>query len=208
MNVSLWFKTDPMRKAVVITWLGIVVLGIALLFWRNEWIYNLPTPVPKQYVAVHSGEPIDLSQLVSLNKEKPQFLHFFNPTCPCSRFNMPHFKELVKEYGHAVNFAIVVMSSKDYTQEEIQNKYDLPIPVYFDSAIAARCGVYSTPQAVIINTDHELHFRGNYNKSRYCTDKKSNYAQIALEGLLNKQAVKLDVFATKAYGCQLPKCTK
>jgi thiol-disulfide isomerase/thioredoxin len=197
-----------MRKAAVITWLGIVMLGMALLFWRNEWKFNLPTPVPKQYVAVNAGEKINLSQLVSLNNDKPQFLHFFNPSCPCSRFNMPHFKELVKEYGHAVNFAVVVMSDKNWTEKEIQVKYDLSIPVYFDSTIAARCGVYSTPQAVIINNDQQLHYRGNYNKSRYCTDKKTNYAQMALEALLNKHKIELDVFATKAYGCQLPKCTR
>src|SRR5688572_6194173 len=122
-----------MRKAAVITWLGIIVLGIAVLFWRNEWVYNLPTPVPAQYVAVNAGERIDLSSMLPQKTDKPVFLHFFNPTCPCSRFNMPHFKELVKEYGDAVNFSIVVMSSKTYTQKEIQTKYDLPIPVYFDS---------------------------------------------------------------------------
>lgn len=197
-----------MRKAAVITWLGIVVLGIALLFWRNEWVYNLPTPVPENYVSVKAGESIDLTQMMAVSGARPTFLHFFNPSCPCSRFNMPHFKELVTEYGNAVNFSMVVMSDKKYSEKEIQEKYGLSIPVYFDSAIAARCGVYSTPQAVIIKNDRELFYRGNYNKSRYCTDKKSNYAQIALEGLLKKQSVQLDVLATKAYGCQLPKCTR
>src|SRR5262245_27652996 len=104
-----------MRKAAVITFLGIVVLGIAMLFWRNEWIYNLPTPVPKHYAAVHMGEKIGIAEMASFDNSKPQFLHFFNPSCPCSRFNMPHFKELVKEYGSKVNFAIVVMSGNEYT---------------------------------------------------------------------------------------------
>ena len=121
---------------------------------------------------------------------------------------MPHFKSLVAEYGQAVDFSVVVMSTNTYTEKEIQEKYDLSIPVYFDSTIAAGCGVYSTPQAVIINTDQRLHYRGNYNKSRYCTDKKTNYAQIALEALLINQPATFDVFATKAYGCQLPKCNK
>jgi hypothetical protein len=100
------------------------------------------------------------------------------------------------------------MSSDQYTEKEIQDKYDLTIPVYFDSSLAAGCGVYSTPQAVIINGDQQLHYRGNYNKSRYCTDKKTNYAQIALEALLYKQPLAFDAFATKAYGCQLPTCNK
>lgn len=197
-----------MRKAVVISWLGILVCIIAVIFWRNEWVYGLPTPVPPKYVAVRSGEKIDLSAYMPVGHHKPQFLHFFNPSCPCSRFNMPHFKSLVEEYGNAVNFAVVVMSDKSYSEKEIQTKYDLSIPVYFDSALAAGCGVYSTPQAVIVNTDQQLHYRGNYNKNRYCTDKKTNYAQIALEALINNQPMVFDAFATKAYGCQLPKCSK
>lgn len=197
-----------MRKAVVILWLGLVVLIMGILFWRNEWVYSLPTPVPHQYVAIEPGRPVDLSRQVNIDPQKPLFLHFFNPACPCSRFNMPHFKSLVKEYGNAVNFAMVLMSDQQYTEKEIQEKYDLPIPVYFDSAIAASCGVYSTPQAVIINNDQRLHYRGNYNKTRYCTDKKTNYARQALEALINKHPMALDVFATRAYGCQLPKCSK
>ena len=122
---------------------------------------------------------------------------------------MKHFKSLVKEYGNEVDFQIIVMSNKDYTAKGIQDRFDLQIPVLFDTAIASSCGVYSTPQAVIINTDHKLYYRGNYNRSRYCSDKKTEYARTALDALLhNRQAVSFDQFALKSYGCQLPKCTK
>jgi hypothetical protein len=52
-----------------------------------------------------------------------------------------------------------------------------------------------------------LYYRGNYNKSRYCTDKKTEYARMALDALLNNNAnIGFDQLAIKAYGCQLPKC--
>jgi len=199
-----------MKKWVVISWLVILFSGISMLFWYNEWIYSLPTPVPVAYRSVSVGEFINLEGKLELVDNKPTFIHFFNPGCPCSRFNIPHFKSLVKQFGDKASFAIIVMSKNtNYSEEEIQNKFDLAIPVLFDQSIAVSCGVYSTPQAVILDSGHKLYYRGNYNKSRYCTDKNSNYAEIALDSLLKNNSVPLfSQLATKAYGCQLPNCKK
>jgi hypothetical protein len=195
-----------MRKGFVIGCLSLIFLGITFLFWRNEWIYNLPTPVPKNYRPVDLGTVIDLPVRLKPGP-KPMFLHFFNPDCPCSRFNMQHFKTLVSLYGDQADFAIVVLSTKGYSEAEVQRKYDLPIPVLFDSSVAVRCGVYSTPQAVLLDPARKLYYRGNYNRSRYCTDINSNYAQQALEGLLGRRAVlHFDPVALTAYGCRLPNC--
>jgi hypothetical protein len=198
-----------MRKGTVIIWLSLLFGGIIALFWYNEWMYTLPTPIPKNYKAINTGEKINVAFALKPSNSKPVFLHFFNPDCPCSKFNISHFKSLVKQYGSEVNFAIVVISNKKYTVKQMQDKFELTAPVLFDTAIAISCGVYSTPQAVIIDADHKLYYRGNYNRSRYCTDQKSNYAQIALEGLLhNNQHIIFNQFALQAYGCQLPNCTK
>jgi len=198
-----------MRKVIVIVWLGVLLAGISAFFWYNDLIYRLPTPVPENYRPVATASLIDLGPRLPGDSRKPVFLHFFNPACPCSRFNMTHFKSLVRQYGDLVNFTIVVISNKKYTVEEIQNKFDIKLPVLFDSAIAASCGVYSTPQAVIIGMDHQLYYRGNYNRTRYCADKKTEYARIALATFLDHNPpVVFDQFALKAYGCQLPKCNR
>lgn len=197
-----------MKKLFILTWLGILFTGIVALFWYNEWVYQLPTPVPANYKMVNMGENIALSGPLDTDKNKPVFLHFFNPDCPCSRFNMEYFKSLVNQYNDKVSFAIVVLNNERYSEKQIQEKFGLDLPVSFDSSIADVCGVYSTPQAVILNKDHGLYYRGNYNKSRYCTDKKTNYAEMALNGLLEeKGSMSFDRYALKAYGCKLPKCT-
>jgi hypothetical protein len=197
-----------MRRAVVIACLSLLFGGIITLFWYNEWVYSLPTAVPEKYRPVDTGSVIDLSGKFRTGN-RPLFLHFFNPDCPCSRFNMAHFKSLVKQYGNDVNFGIVVLTARNYTASQIQDKFGLRIPVSFDSSIAAACGVYSTPQAVIITATHKLYYRGNYNKSRYCTNKSSNFAQIALDGLLHRDsAIVFDRYALTAYGCRLPECKK
>lgn len=196
-----------MKKGIVIVWLAALFVAIGFVFWYNEWQYKLPTPVPDNYVAVSKGEKMALPPGIASKNNKPLFLHFFNPDCPCSRFNFRHFRSLVKNYGDKTDFAIVVMSSSSFKPEEIQQKYDIDIPVYFDSTIAAACGVYSTPQAVIIENNSELFYRGNYNTSRYCADKKTEFARIALDALLeNKRNITFDQLALTAYGCKLPKC--
>ncbi|WEK17707.1 MAG: redoxin family protein [Candidatus Pedobacter colombiensis] len=198
-----------MKKTIVMIWLMLLLIIVGALFWYNEWVYQLPTPVPKNYKTVNIGEVIELnSQLKKLNNN-PLFLHFFNPDCPCSRFNIKNFKSLVAQYKTQVNFIVVVVSHKTFTVNSIQNKFNLDIPILFDNSIASSCGVYSTPQAVLIDKEHKLYYRGNYNRSRYCTDEKTNYAKMAITGLLNQHTrLTFSQFALKAYGCQLPDCTQ
>jgi len=203
-----------MKKRMVMAWLTLLVTGVIGIFWRSEWVYALPTPVPSNYHAVVTGTKIswpsrDAALLAGAHK--PLLLHFFNPDCPCSRFNVPHFRELVKQYGQRVSFAVVLMTDKDYSPDDIRRRFDLPgnIPVVRDSLIAAACGVYSTPQAVVVDTSGQLFYRGNYNRNRYCTDEKTSYARLALESLLhNDLHPNFDPMALKAYGCKLPTCTQ
>jgi hypothetical protein len=137
------------------------------------------------------------------------FLHFFNPDCPCSRFNIPHFKTLIRKYGDKLSFAVVVINNRLYTEKQIQEKFDVDIPVSFDSTLAAACGVYSTPQAVLLDAGRRLYYRGNYNKNRYCADTRTNFAQMAIDSLLGQVTRPLfPGIALKAYGCELPVCTQ
>jgi hypothetical protein len=198
-----------MKKGIILVWLAVIFTGIAVLFWHNEFVYSLPTPIPKNYKSITLGNKINIPKTLHSKNNKPVFIHFFNPDCPCSKFNISHFKSLVNQYSNQAMFVIVVISNKSYTAQQIQDRFDVNIPILFDTSIASLCGVYSTPQAVIIDTNQQLFYRGNYNKSRYCTDKKSNYAQQALDSLLhNSRSTIFNQFALKAYGCRLPNCSK
>jgi hypothetical protein len=196
-----------MKKLFLYAWLGCIAAAIGWLFWHYEVQYSLPTPVPEDYRPVAVGEWIDLQGMIAVPDDpKPVFLHFYNPKCPCSKFNVPHFQELARDYGDKVHFGVVVMAKDNiYTEHEIQEKLELEVPVAFDKSIAAACGVYSTPQAVLLDADRRLYYRGNYNKSRYCTNKESNYAQQAIDSLLQDRYRPVFVEAAlKSYGCQFP----
>lgn len=198
-----------MKKWIATIWLTLLMGVIIAFFWYNQLVYSMPTPVPINYHTVQTGQPINLEGLSGFKSDKPVFLHFFNPECPCSRFNIEQFRNLVKEYHNEVDFAVILLSEKSYTQSDIQTRFGISVPVYSDSTLAAVCGVYSTPQAVLLKQDRALFYRGNYNKSRYCTDMKTNYAKIAIEGLIShKSSLTLDKYALKAYGCTLPNCNK
>ncbi|MET0466532.1 MAG: hypothetical protein ABW007_25465 [Chitinophagaceae bacterium] len=200
-------RNNAFRKLCLIIILAISLSGISWLFWTHELKYQLPTALPSNYKEVQPGTSLALALPSTPGRPKPVFLHFFNPDCPCSKFNMRHFKELVKKYGGELDFTIVAMASgEEYTAEDIQHRFDLNLPVSFDTSLAKACGVYSTPQAVIIE-DSKLFFRGNYNKSRYCTDPQTNYAQMAIDSLLlHRNNLPFGPLAFKAYGCELPKC--
>jgi hypothetical protein len=198
-----------MKKTLVTVWLMLLLSAVGALFWYNEWRYHLPTPIPPNYKPVVNGKLINVSGSLAADHTKPLFLHFFNPDCPCSRFNISNFKLLVKQYGRQVNFVVVVMNNDRYTAKEIQDKFGLDIPVSFDASLAAACGVYSTPQAVLLDARRKLYYRGNYNRSRYCTDEKTSYAKMAITGLLNDRTrLTFDRLALRAYGCSLPNCSK
>ncbi len=80
----------------------------------------------------------------------------------------------------------------------------MPMVLDKDGRMGLALGVYSTPQAVLLNNAGRLYFRGNYNASRYCVDETKEFARLALAALVNGQP--LPAFpqgAVIAYGCPL-----
>jgi len=205
MNRSL--AVNRARIIAVVCFLMVLSFVVVSVFWYYEYQYSLPTPIPINYSEVSNGTVISLPIITGLAQDKPVLLHFFNPDCPCSKFNIKHFKTLVKQYGDQVNFAVVLMTNKHYDIQQIKEELGLNIPVLTDKYLATQCGVYATPQAALIGKDKRLYFRGNYNQSRYCSDKRTEYARLAIKNLLySKLAIPINPLAKRAYGCRLPDC--
>lgn len=193
-----------MRKLIVVG----VLLGcfgsMGFLFWQQELQYVLPTPVPADYSNVATNQQILLSPAFPVGQAL--YFHFFNPDCPCSRFNQKHFRSLTNQFNDQVTIYAVIPAYADVQQaREMIDDDRVTILQDVDDRLATACGVYSTPQAVIIDSSQKLFYRGNYNKTRYCTLKESNYAEIALHALVKGEAPPtFNAFATQSYGCQLP----
>jgi len=199
-----------MRKFIAyISITGIFVLIVAL-FWNQEVQYWLPTPVPEDYTPVEQGSTVRLDFLKKNNK--PHVLHFYNPNCPCSKFNMQSFETLLKKHHQQFNFNIIVQESAEDISEHLQDlfkKYDAQLITDTHKKIAIACGVYATPQLVLLNKDQKLYYKGNYNKARYCTSSESDFGAMAIDSiLLAVEAPQFPALSQQAYGCSLNKRTQ
>ncbi len=195
-----------MFRASLFTAVAIVLIAlIGFIFWKQELQYVGPTPIPEDYNLVNNGDEVDLAPF-NLPADKPLFIHFYNNDCPCSRFNAKEFRNLVYQFKQDVNFISVIQSLEKDAASEFMEKYDLGIQVIQDTngKIAEALGVYSTPQAVIVQNS-KVFFKGNYNKARFCTTKNTKFAEMALKALINNEPAPIfPEFAYVAYGCELP----
>lgn len=202
-----------MIRIVITLMAAFVLLGCAAAaFWYQDLQYAIPTPRPPDLVQISIGKEVELANLlpITMQRNKAQFLHFFNPSCPCSRFNVDHLQYLTRHYSTDVQFIAVLQVEKDEYAAALEKFRDLKLNIeaVIDTtgAIADYCGVYSTPQAVILDNTWHLYYRGNYNLSRFCTNTSTEFARIALDSLV--KGAKPPVFEQKeaivAYGCELP----
>ena len=206
-SVALWRPITA--TLVVVSLLGFV--GYTL--WEQDWKWGLPTERPANLTQPPVGTQLDLPPTVAARwsqaPERPLYLHFFNPDCPCSRFNQDHVRDLIRAHrGHVTIVAVIEPEGGTVSPRAVANaERDLGVPVLLDAdgSLAKLVGVYSSPQAVLLTTGGALYYRGNYNLARYCTDQRTEFARIAIEHLL-AGAPKYDspVQARVAYGCPLP----
>jgi len=180
---------------------------IGWIFWEQELKYVLPTPRPQNFKDVALGTPIDLSAY-HIAKGRVAMLHFFNPDCPCSRFNMTTFERLAVKYKSKADVYVVLQSGNENDAEKFRKKYDLGLPVLLDKdgSISHQCGIYATPQSVLLDKQSKLYFKGNYNAARYCTRKETSFAEMAMDALLKGETLPLWITTemTLPYGCTLP----
>lgn len=198
-----------MASFVVVALLGFV----GYTMWEQDWKWGLPTPRPAQLKQPKIGTPLELPESVSVRwsaaSGRALVLHFFNPDCPCSRFNQDHVRDLIRTHRGAVTIiAVIEPEGGTVSPRAVANaERDLGVPVLLDAdgSLAKRVGVYSSPQAVIVAPDGALYYRGNYNLARYCTDARTEFARLALEHTLSgAPSFAAPAQALIAYGCPLP----
>jgi len=201
--------TDTIRKLTLFS-IVIPVTGILIgwVFWKQELQYALPTPVPSNFVDVRAGSKVDLVNEIPATGGKPTLLHFFNFDCPCSRFNMRDFESMAKQFGNEVNFYVIIQSEDEHDRDRFIEKYELDIPTILDTdgRISAKCGIYATPQGVLLDKELTIYFKGNYNLARYCTKKETKFAEMAIGHLLKNEPLPLALQyeMKEPFGCSLP----
>jgi len=198
------------RSAIVLFSTSLFLGAISSLFWLQDRQYSLPTTRPDGLIQPEIGARLGLSvQSAATQSGRPLFLHFFNPRCPCSRFTVDHIRELIRRHRGEVEFVAVLQTDGDGAAGTAAARSELgdgiEIVVDGDGELGRQTGVYATPQAVLVDSAGRLYFRGNYNLSRFCNVRETEYARIALEAMLaGKRPVAVPPEADKAIGCPLP----
>ena len=197
-------RTAAARLLVVCAVL-LALTGMGWVFWKEEVQYSLPTPRPDGLVQVPRGDvqplPASLTDRVAIATDRPVLLHFYNPECPCSRFNRDHVQGLRTHFGARVQFVEVVEQT---AADARPSSDDTDWVVDADGSIARACGIYSTPQAMLLDPQRRVAYRGNFNTSRWCGEPETQFVRIAIEQLLSGSKGPVDPLAEHAYGCPLP----
>jgi hypothetical protein len=200
---------NVLRRSIVVLFSTSLFLGaIVAAFWFQDWRYSLPTPKPPGLIQPPLGATLALAGAGLAAGSRPVLLHFFNPACPCSNFNVDHIRSLLARYGRRVRFLAVLQGEGDAASlQRAFDKLGLGMESVLDARgeIARLTGVYSTPQAVILDSQGRLYYRGNYNLARYCTSPETEFARLALESLVaGLPAPPLTLAASTVYGCPRP----
>ena len=127
-------------KQVAVLGCAAVLLSLAgAIFWYQDLRYSLPTRKPAALVPVAQGEGVKLPEgrWVGSADGRALLLHFFNPHCPCSRFNVEHVRELRAQFGDRVRF-IAVLQVEDGEDEAAAS---LPADVAHLARAAAKLSV-------------------------------------------------------------------
>lgn len=165
-------------------------------FWWQDLRYSLPTPVPAGLKAPAIGTPVS-----ALASGRPTLLNFYNPSCPCSRFNLPHLQEIARHLGGRGRMVLVLPP-----KATVPDVPGADVLRDREGRLAAQLGVYASPQAVVLDAEGRIAYRGNYNTARYCRSPKTEFARIAFEAVLAGRSVPaMPISARVAYGCALPK---
>ena len=211
--------TRPARSRIPAWWrstaagvfAGGAAAAIAWVFWQQDLRYARPAPVPAGWrrPAVGAGVPLPaaMERLRAERPGRPILLHFVNPSCPCSRFNVDHVRALVSRFRDAVTVVAVLADGDPAAMRAAYQTLRLDVPHYVDAdrRLAEAVGVYATPQAAILDGDGRIYFVGNYNRTRYCRDRETEFARIALEAVVvNARPPATVPAAAIAYGCPLP----
>lgn len=196
------------------------VISTIIAFWwfqfRNIQAFDIDA-LKNQTVFFESGELgnrlenlIVKDQLENKKIGTISVVHFWNPDCPCNRFNEVHVKKIISDYADKnVKFTIVVSGS---TKEERNQRHALAQKIFKHSAVKEirsdwpmQAGPPSSPAVGVINRQGELVYFGPYSLGAQCAPDKGKFVESVLDGLYaSKKSTDKKQLNTLAVGCFCP----
>jgi thiol-disulfide isomerase/thioredoxin len=139
-------------------------------------------------------------------------LVFITPDCPIANYYQPTLRKLGDEFAERGVPLFMIHSDPDVTIESAQRhvaKFKITAPVILDrdQSIARRVDAKITPEAIIVDRDGEILYRGRIDNFYEALGRKRRAAtehdfRDALAAVANGRPVANPV--TKALGCHIP----
>lgn len=177
---------------------GALLTGVGLAFWHQEARYAVPAEPPSGAVVPAAGEALSLDGLIAPDG-RPVLVHVYAPGCPCSRFNRAEMAEIGRQFPGRLATVVLAVGP---AAEPVPGLAADAVRADPDGALAARLGVYATPQAVLLDPAGRLVYRGGYNRGRYCADPRTAFARQAAGRLLAGEPV--EQATGPVFGCPTP----
>jgi hypothetical protein len=194
-----------------ISWL----LSTAYAFWWFQLRTLQPfDPVsPPQSVLFEAGRmTADLAALLAADPargsaaERPvaTVVHFWDPACPCSRFNEAHVRKIVAEYARrGVQFLVVARAGSGLSEALLAARahrtFGDAVRLVNAPSQAAVGLTPSSPATAILDADGKLAYFGPYSTGAVCTATQGLFAEKVLDQLLQGNHPQL--WNTWASGC-------
>jgi len=204
----------PRRTMLVVAILTIWVVATVFAFWwfqaRNLQAFS--AELPDQAVFFDSdrikGELARLLERDAMPESLPgsaaTLVHFWDPACPCSRFNEAHVRDLIAAYRHkGIGFVVVAHAAADVAAHAVIRRaaaaFGDQVPLVIQRASTAMVLPPSSPATAIFAADGELAYFGPYSVGAVCTTGSGAFVETVLNRLLrgdNPRQVN-----TLAFGC-------
>jgi len=200
---------------LVATWICSVIFSFWWFQFRNVQAFDI-NAVENRTIFFEGGRLGD--RLEKLVQENDRFakksaaisvVHFWNPDCPCSRFNQPHVQQIMSDYGkNNVQFTVVVSGAteKIRQQRQIEARKIFNAKAFVDirSDWPMENGPPSSPAVGVISSSGELVYFGPYSLGARCSPEKGKFVEKVIDELKSKnQSVKKQL-NTLAVGCFCP----
>ncbi|MGB0663945.1 MAG: DUF6436 domain-containing protein [Pontibacterium sp.] len=187
---------------VLVLWLALVLVGFWWFQWRwyflvdtqTVWFKSDPwvSASPDKEFSLKASQSGDIGALV---------VHFYDPACPCSKFNTEHVLSLIAEYQiKGVHFELRV--PHPHHIEEAEDLFGVVAKV-----VSPQKSPSASPSALVLGTGGEeakwfAAYVGPYSSGAVCSGGDDDFVGLALDRLLSQEKVWWE--SNLASGCLCP----
>lgn len=213
-NIIFRSKKNWFVGTLIFAWVVSTVTAFWWFQFRNIQDFDI-NAITNQTVFFESGElgsrlenMVNHKSLTTVQKPV-SVVHFWNPDCPCNRFNEVHVKKIMSDYGAKnVQFTIVVNGKNNEQRKlrevEARKIFNHDAVVNIQSDWEQDNGPPSSPAAGVLNEQGELVYFGPYSLGANCSPDKGKFVETILDRLKDKSRRQKKQLNTLAVGCFCP----